>query len=217
MISGIIVSFVYIFMVIVIATILNKKGIISKEGSRKCIHILLSNWWFIAMYYFDTPLSSAIMPGIFVIVNYISYKNNIFKAMERGEDENTLGTIYYAISLLILSLITFSNKLSPWIGAAGILVMGYGDGFAAIIGKKHGKHSLKFGKIEKSVEGSIAMFIFSFGALLAILISTNSLHALGYAILISVVATLVELFSPNGTDNLMVPLVVSFLYYLLVF
>ena len=217
MITGIIASFIYIFVVIGIATILNKKGKLSKEGSRKCIHILLSNWWFIAMYYFNTPLRAAFMPGIFVVVNYISYKNNIFKAMEREGDNETLGTIYYAISLLILSLITFSDGLSPWIGAAGILVMGYGDGFAAIIGKTYGKHSLTFGSIKKSVEGSFAMFIFSFVILLAILIYTNSHNALVYAILISVVATLVELFSPNGTDNSLVPLVVSLLYYVLVF
>ncbi|WP_077368142.1 diacylglycerol/polyprenol kinase family protein [Anaerosalibacter sp. Marseille-P3206] len=214
---GIIVSFVYIFLIIAVATILNKRDLISNEGSRKFIHIMLSNWWFIAMHYFKTPMSASIVPAIFVLINYLSYKNNIFKAMEREEEEETLGTVYYAVSLLILSLISFSEKLSPWIGAAGILVMGYGDGFAAIIGSKYGKHRLNFGSIKKSVEGSLAMFVFSFICLFAITFYTNSLHSFGYVILIAVVATIVELFSPKGTDNLAVPLVVSLLYYLLVF
>lgn len=217
MILGIIISFVYIIGIIVIASILNSKQIISREGSRKFIHILLANWWFIAMYYFKTPFSAAIVPGIFVVLNYLSYKKDIIEAMEREKEEDTLGTVYYAISLLVLSLITFREKSNPWIGAAGILSMGYGDGFAGILGRKYGRYKIKFKNINKSLEGTIAMFIFSFIPLLAILYYLGNTHLIVYAIIISAIATITELFSPSGTDNLTVPFIVSLSFYLLVF
>ena len=46
---GILVSYLYIALVIAGGKIFEKRG---KEASRKFIHIMLGNWWFIAMYYF---------------------------------------------------------------------------------------------------------------------------------------------------------------------
>ena len=43
---GIIVSYLYIFVIIIFAKLFEKKG---KEVSRKFIHIMLGNWWIIAM------------------------------------------------------------------------------------------------------------------------------------------------------------------------
>ena len=48
---GLIISFVFIGIVIASAKIFEKAG---KEASRKYIHIVLSNWWIIAMIFFDS-------------------------------------------------------------------------------------------------------------------------------------------------------------------
>ena len=47
---GVIVSIIFIGMIIVSAKVFEKAG---KEASRKYIHIMLSNWWVIAMIFFD--------------------------------------------------------------------------------------------------------------------------------------------------------------------
>ena len=55
--------------------------------------------------------------------------------MER-DDKKSLGTIYYSISCLVLTLFSFlwfKNKLYAGIG---LLSMGYGDGLIALIGQK---------------------------------------------------------------------------------
>ena len=57
-ILGLIISIVYIGAVIGGASLVSKKG---KEASRKFIHILLGNWWLIAMYFFDSTLWAAIL------------------------------------------------------------------------------------------------------------------------------------------------------------
>ena len=50
---GLILSYALIFLVIGISTSLQSKGILKEEGSRKLIHIGVSNWWIIAMIFFE--------------------------------------------------------------------------------------------------------------------------------------------------------------------
>ena len=47
---GLLISYAYIALVIVGAKVFEKRG---KEFSRKFIHIMLGNWWIIAMYVFS--------------------------------------------------------------------------------------------------------------------------------------------------------------------
>lgn len=154
-----------------------------------------------------------IPPITFILLNYLSYRQNLFKAMERGGKGN-LGTVYFPISLLILVVLTFGILDRPEIGAIGILILGYGDGLAAVIGVKYGKHKLIFGK---SFEGSLAMFVASL--MVGLVISSLFFPittALILGVTIAILATIVELFSPKGFDNLTVPLATSLFYYLLI-
>jgi len=215
-ILGIIVSFIFIFLIIGVSTFLTNKKILSGEGSRKFIHIGVANWWIIAMIFFDSPLWAAVVPALFIIINYISYKKQIFKAMERGGEKSDLGTVYYAISLFVLSIVTFWEGMNPYVGAMGILIMGYGDGFAAVIGKKYGKHKFEVMGGQKSLEGATVMFVVSFvvAFIIAQLAGGSSLLL---PLSLAMIATLVELFSPYGTDNLTVPFITSLSYYFLWF
>jgi len=214
---GIIISVLFVFIVIGISTLLTKKNILKDEGSRKFIHIGVSNWWIIAMLFFDNNIYASIVPALFVILNYISYKKNIFTAMERDGSKEDLGTVYYAISLFILSLITFKNINYSYIGALGILTMGYGDGFAAVIGKKYGRKKFEVFGSKKSIIGSLTMFIATFIVCYVILSIFNPVNVLTYSFILAFFATLLELFTPKGFDNLSVPLGTSMIYYLLAY
>jgi len=213
-IYGYIVSTIYIGLVFALAKVLGRFG---KEASRKCVHILLANWWIIAMIFFTTPIYAAIMPAVFIVVNYLSHKFKIIKMIERekGEDDS-LGTVYYAISLTILALLTFGPMENPIIGLAGIFVMGYGDGFAAIIGKKAKSLKYKVGDSTKSVAGSLTMFIISMIISSLILINLGVNYWIIKAILVAIVATFTEAVSAKGTDNITVPILISGLIYLFI-
>lgn len=215
---GIIISFLFVFIIIGISTILTNRKIISGEASRKFIHIGVCNWWIIAMIFFESKFYAAIVPAIFVIVNYISYKYQVIEAMERDGGKKDLGTVYYAISLLILSILTLGENNIGYIGALGILTMGYGDGLAAVIGTFMGKRYIAIGKNLKSKEGTITMLIASFIVITLVLIVCTELSillVLSYSAMLSICATLLELFTPHGLDNLTVPLGVSLIYYLI--
>lgn len=212
---GILISFIFVFAVIGMSTVLSNKGLLDNEGSRKFIHVSVSNWWIIAMLTFKDPLWASFVPLMFVFINYLSYRKNIFKAMERDGSSKDLGTVYYAISLLILAYLTFTYKV-PYIGGVGILVMGYGDGFAAIVGQRYGKHPLtKFG-LNKSLEGSLMVLVF--GCLISgIFFSLYSpSNLILKSVLVGISALIIEVLSPNGFDNLTLPLFVSALSMVLV-
>ena len=205
---GEIVSFVYIALVIVCAKLFERKG---KEVSRKFIHIMLGNWWIIAMIFFDNVWFASFGPALFVIINYISYKKNLIKVMER-EQQDGFGTVYYALSLLILSIISFGIYKDPALGLIPTLVMAYGDGFAAIVGKHLKSKRYKLSDTKKSFAGSLTMFLISLILIGGYLIFVNnnefwtSTHWPLISIMMAFMVTAVEAFSGKGWDNITVPI-----------
>lgn len=209
-----ILSFVLVFFVIAVATLLQKKNLVSEEVSRKIVHIGVANWWFF-MFMFDNVWVAIIAPVIFVILNYISHRKNIFSAIER-KGNSDLGTVYFPISLVAIVLLShFFDSLIA--GTVAILILGYGDGITAIVGKKFGKKKV-FN--DKSLVGTLTMFVVSAIVTTLVLVFGTSLSALNvflFALIISIVASVVELITPKGFDNLSIPLVVFGVFQLLNF
>lgn len=202
-ILGIILSYVFVGIIIIAAKFFEKAG---KEASRKFIHIMLANWWFLAMYFFDNVIFASIVPLAFIVINYISYKKNLISVMERDEDKKDgLGTVYYALSLFIISIFTFGIIKRPEIGLCSILIMGYGDGLAAIIGKSVKSIPYKIGKIKKTIAGSAAMLFVSFVIAAIFLASVSAEFWMLKSILLAISVTVLEAVSIKGTDNITVP------------
>lgn len=203
-IAGIILSYVFIAIIIVAAKFFEKAG---KEASRKFIHIMLSNWWFLAMYFFDNVIYASVVPLSFVVINYISYKKNLISVMEREEEQKDgLGTVYYALSLFLIAIFTFGIIKRPEIGLCSILIMGYGDGLAAIIGRSVKSMPYKIGKTRKTLAGSCTMLFISFFIVAIFLCSIQSELWMLKAILVAISVTILEAVSVKGTDNITVPI-----------
>lgn len=204
-IIGMVVSYLFVALVLYSAKAFNRFG---EEASRKYAHIMLSNWWFILMYFFDNMLLASIVPTSFVIINYISYKKNLIKTIERSKQDG-LGTVYYAISLLVLTLLSYGVFHNPELGLVGVLVMGYADGFAAVMGINIKSKQFTIGKTKKSVVGCLAMAIFTF-LIFSIFLAVNAVSLWGIkAIGIALLLTVVEVVSIKGTDNITVPILAT--------
>lgn len=213
-ILGIIISFVYIGILMISAKYFEK---FDKEASRKFIHILLSNWWLIAMAFFDNINFALIPPIAFVIINFLSYKGNLIKVMERNEEnKDGLGTVYYAGSLIPLVILSYGLTNNPLIGLVGFFIMAYGDGFAAIAGKGIESKKFKIFGATKSVAGSVVMFVMSFIIALAVFVYSETQLFFVKSILIAIVATVLEAISAKGTDNITVPLITSLITYFII-
>ena len=200
-IIGLIVSIIFIGTVLVFAKLFEKKG---KELSRKFVHIALGNWWIIAMCFFENWIWASILPFLFIIINYLSYKKDLISVMERDKKDG-LGTVYYAISLFIIVIVTFGIINKPEIGLCSIFVMAYGDGFAAIIGKKVKSLEYKIGDTKKTIAGSATMFFITFLIIGIYLCMVNSPLWILKSLLISAILTIIEAVGIKGTDNIVVP------------
>lgn len=209
---GIVVSCIYIGIIIVSAKFFEKAG---KEASRKYIHIMLSNWWIIAMAFFDNPIWASVLPFIFIIINYYSYKKDFISVMERSNQDG-LGTVYYAGSLLFMTIYTFGIIKNPLIGLVSILIMGYGDGLACVIGRTVKSYEYLIGKTKKTIAGSATMLVVSF-IILSVFLAYLGIN-LWYlkALILSIIITVIEAISIKGTDNLTVPIITSILVTFLV-
>ena len=212
---GILVSIVFVIVVIGVSKVFERFG---KEASRKFIHIVLANWWLIAMAFFDNMWAAAAVPALFVGVNYASHKMNLIKVMERGteEKEDTLGTVYFALSLFVLALVTFGPLNNPLIGLCGFFVMCYGDGLAAVIGKAIKSKQYTVGGDTKSVAGSLTMFIVTLIIMGIFFYYVKTEYWIIKSIVVAVIMTVFEAVSIKGIDNISVPLLTSLLAFLMI-
>lgn len=236
---GVVVSGVYVAVVLAVSMLLARRGA-SAEVTRKIVHIGLGGWWIIAAWFFTSAWWAAALPAAFILVNGYAYRKQRLTFMAREEAEDTPGTVYYAVSLAVLALFSFGIG-APYVGALGVFCMSFGDGFAAVLGKRFGGQPMPLCGGRKSVVGSATMFFVSLASCVVVLLApwpegaAGSVGALGLAsvvgteaagvspllavagiaLLLAAVATAVELFSVDGLDNLFVPLGVSALYVVL--
>ena len=203
--GGVLLGFGLIFTVLGVATLLEKKQILNDEGSRKFIHIGVANWIIVVGLLTENVWLALIAPVLFIIVNALSFRFDLIKAMERDEKSAAdLGTVYYAITLAIITYFSYQFDLIV-LGIYAILVMGYGDGLSAVLGKAYG-HIKLYQK--KSLVGFLT--VFASAMILGFIFISNPLIWIPLAL----VAALIELLTPHGFDNLSLPLGLFFLGWL---
>ncbi len=127
------------------------------ETSRKSIHTMLFVVWILLDVFFKGTIHQIIIPVLFIILNGLSYRFNLYKSVERDEG-NHLGTIYFAI--VVTAIMTFVYFFPQYYYCSGIAVfcLTFGDGFAALIGYNIRTRALRPGK---SLGGFLACFLAS--------------------------------------------------------
>ncbi len=121
------------------------------------------------------------------------FEERIYKNFERKESFPMKGAILFYLGAF-LTLLFFPEKIA----AASIAVLAIGDSASTLIGKKFGRHKISG---NKTLEGSLGFFIFSFLILLFFVSPERAI----FAALISAFAESVEQID----DNLSVPLAVA--------
>ncbi|MFP4301853.1 MAG: diacylglycerol/polyprenol kinase family protein [Spirochaetaceae bacterium] len=216
---GIIFSFAFVFSILGIAQLLAALRIFSPPVTRKFVHIGVSHWWLIAIPFFDSVAFALIGPVAFILLNAFSLKRQLFSAMEMPQEPGkpfNLGTVFFPVSLLLLVLITFLTEMPRWIGGMAMLILGWGDGMAAIAGMPAGTRRYAVFGQRKSLLGSVAMFLFALTILLIysyIHLPVSTGHIWLASVTTALIATAVEGLTPLGLDNLTVPILVAFFYY----
>ena len=188
-------------------------GNYSREVFRKTLHcvaialfivwLYLYDDWTISVVYFLR--AACIVAPILFLGSRIPGITAFFNARKQGE--YTTSYLVFVIMYAVVATVCWGVLGERMLVVACVAAWGPGDAAAALIGKKFGKH--KIGKEKrKSLEGTIAMFVFS---LLSILITLYyyGKYPLPYMLLISVLTALVTAFTEfkilNGLDTFFCP------------
>ncbi|MCR5731513.1 MAG: hypothetical protein K6G51_01025 [Sphaerochaetaceae bacterium] len=203
---GLILSLVFLVAIIALGFLAKLSGRFSPESVRKIIHIGVSNWILISAKYLSTFWVTLLGPILFTLLNTLFVYSGASKVLGMGDRKRDNGLIYFPISIIVLYLLKYSNVIALEDVVLGVLVMGYGDGLAALIGKKFGSHKFSLMKANKSVEGCLVMFVVT--CILTLVIKNTELSKV---LIIAIVATLLEAITPLGFDNITVPIITGLL------
>ncbi len=204
----------WVLFVILIAWLVSR-FVKNPEVVRKIVHIgtghvILLAWWL------DIPAIVGITASILAsIITLCSYLWPILPGIN-SVGRQSLGTFFYAVSIGVLVAWFWYLQL-PQYAAIGIMIMAWGDGLAALVGKRFGQHKYKIFGAQKSWEGSLAMTLASYIVSSLILWGTqgNIWQTWVISLIVSVIATALETFSFLGIDNLTVPLASAGLAFIL--
>lgn len=206
---------VWILLILLAAWLVRRLGSDDPEVIRKIVHVgtgnvILLAWWL------DIPAIVGISASVIAsIVTLLSYRFPILPGIN-SVGRQSLGTFFYSVSIGIL-IAWFWNIQQPQYAVLGVLVMTWGDGLAALLGKRFGKHQYEVFGGHKSLEGSATMAAVTFTVSFLILLSVNGnfWQATLVSLMVAVVTTGLETFSLLGIDNLTVPLGSAALAYIL--
>jgi phytol kinase len=199
------IIFLYLAILVAVAERVNRLLITDPESTRKIVHIgsgnvILLAWWLDISTW--VIIAAAAIASLIAIISYFVPILPSINSVGR----KSLGTLFYALSIGILAACFWENY--PEFAVIGILVMAWGDGMAAIIGQRFGKHTYTLLGIKKSWEGSLAMALATYlvTCLILLAVQGNSWQTWLISLAVAIVATSLEAFSKFGIDNLTVPL-----------
>ncbi|MEI7603471.1 MAG: hypothetical protein WCJ19_00450 [bacterium] len=208
------IAILSIFGVIIFIGELSSKFIFNAFISRKLSHMACGGIIASLPYFLDKCWSIALLSSLIIIV-ILTKVLKVFKNIEGPEKENW-GTLYFPLGALFSLLLFWS--INPLIFSGSILILGFADSSAAIIGKKYGKRNYA---AKKTLEGSLAFYVVSCLICLIVSMISNSFVLIQFdqlAIVIggSLVLTIVEAINIKGLDNLSIPAIGGLILLLLI-
>ena len=207
-----------LYIVIAAASALLARMLITipDELFRKILHFILLGAYIPLVVAFETWWKAALFVVFLIVVIYpfllaathLPAFSSFMVERKKGE----------YMSSMVLALLMMAFSITVCWGFAGdrylvfacIYAWGVGDAFAALIGKNFGRHKIKwrFFDPNKSVEGSLAMFICSFCSVLSVLMIRGGLTfsvCLLIAFVAAAVCTAAELCAKDGFDTVICP------------
>ena len=158
---------------------------------------------------------------ILILINItllIIYKTPLYKLLFVDKEKYEIFkmiNIYYVVLMTIIAIFFgFRGELHKYLVIIAILCWGFGDAGAALIGIYFGKHKLGFRFVDqnKTIEGSVTMFMICFFVCLITLLIFYNYPVWVFIVEPLVVAsflTITEAISKKGLDTLFCPLMAT--------
>ena len=189
---------------------------IPDEFFRKILHFVLLGayiplvfafraWWMAAI--FAVSLMVVLFPAL-LLAEKIPMFSDFVNERKKGEFKSSM---VLAVGMMAFSVTVcwglFKDKS---LVLASVYAWGVGDALAALVGKRFGKHKIKWKLADgkKSIEGSLAMFLCAFMSVFLILLFRGGIGIVMCAVisvLAAFVCTIAEMCTKNGLDTVVCP------------
>lgn len=213
---GVGITVLYIIVAVGIMLLARKLFTIPDELFRKTLHFILLGAYIPLVFAFEAWWMAAIFATSLIIVLFpalsIAGKLPVFSAFvnerKKGEFKSSM---VLAVGMMAFSVTVcwglFGDK---YLVLASIYAWGIGDGLAALVGKRFGKHKIKWHLADgkKSVEGSLAMFLCASLSVCAVLLIRGGIGVamcFVIALLAALVCTFAEMCAKGGWDTVICP------------
>lgn len=193
-----------VFLILVFAEYLSRYKGVHSELTRKIVHVLVGV--FVAFWpFFLSWRQIQLLSVLFLVVVLVSIKLSIFNSIH-AVARNKMGEVLFAVIIGLLAFISTDQ----WVFAAAMLHLSLADGLAAVVGLAYGEHnSYRIMGRTKSLAGSLAFFFTSL-VIMIWYVSFSGVQPSAVSVLwLPVAATIAENLSGEGTDNLVIPLLVA--------
>ena len=213
---GALITTLYITVAVGIMFVARKLINIPDEFFRKILHFILlgayiplvfafDKWWMATI--FSTSLILILFPALF-FAEKIPMFSSFMNERKKGEFKSSM---VFAVGMMAFSTaICWGMFGDKYLVLASIYAWGVGDALAALVGKRFGKHKIKW-KIadgKKSMEGSLAMFVCALVSVSTVLLIRGGISipiCLCIAVLSAFVCAFTELCAKNGLDTVICP------------
>jgi len=193
--------------------------------TRKIFHFLIFGTVVLLQWLWGTPSVLVFGAMCSLVVFYAVFRGPgdlLYEALAREADapRRSWFVILPWLTTLVGGLL--SNVLFSNLAIAGYLVTGMGDAIGEPVGVRFGRHpykawSLTAVRATRSLEGSLAVFLFSALALVISVLIFPVLGEVSYwflrVVAIALIAALLEAFTPHGWDNATMQLIPTALVY----
>jgi phytol kinase len=212
-------SFGYALGLLALAELLHRRAGVAAGLTRKLVHVG-AGMWTLAVPLLFTRWETGIVPfASFIVINAVLYRTRLARSLD--DRDASPGTIYFAAVITALFAWCWrpgSADDRVVLAIAALMTLTWGDAWAALIGRRYGRHRYQIFGATRSVEGSVTMAavsVVAIGLSLAMIPGSaiapaapawDSATIVAAALAGALAATAAEAVAPHGSDNLSVPL-----------
>lgn len=210
-IKGYLFSLLYGIICLALAFLLYKIGV-PKKTTRKVVHILIGFEWVILNHFIGASVHFIAVCLIFMSLLIFSYRKSLMP-MISSEGDNAPGTVYYAVAMTVMSVITCFVPSMMYSFGIGVFCTSFGDGFAGVVGQSIPSKVNPKVYENKTLFGAVANFAVSLGVAFAMSSIFDMGITLPACVAIAVLSLELELFTKKGLDNITITLGTSLLAF----
>ena len=201
--------FIILFIIfsLIVSNYSHRKGLFSPDENRRLMHATIGLIMSFSTIIFSSKFFPSILAITFIFFNIIAFKSKVLSGIH-SQKRKSYGTIYFPLSYLIVSYLFWEKNEFVILS---LLILAISDPIAAQIGsKKNSIWKFKVWHDYKTINGTIAFFTSSILILIIgniFILEYKLIDSISFILITAIFATISEITSKEGTDNLSIPII----------